>query len=393
MAELRPVVPPPLPVEVLRFPVPANLSPAVPAPAPAVPFTPVSLVTVPAEAISLAAEPADYLATGPADYLATGPVGSRALASPSWANPGADALGDRSDEWPDAPRARRVAPATTRRRHRRVTFRVLRLRRVALVTVLLGLIPIAGGVWFFHYRAAPGVPPGSSLSDAAIAIRVGLQPGDLPGWKSAPTEANNVFAAGATTAGPLAASTAAQSATEVARCLHVPVSALDGAFGMGVAAGQQSAQVASPLYADPSGNGGGASSVVDVVRSSQAGQADAQVFADPSLFATCYQPYVQAMLPYHASPVAPGGFATATVQPVVVPVPYSSGDLEVAAFQIARIANDPGQTATVVTTAVAVFGGRVQATLGTVSNFVFPLDAENQIVRAVEVRVVGVDQY
>ena len=75
MAELRPVVPPPPPVEVLRFPVPANLAPAVPAPAPAVPFTPVSLVTVPAEAISLAAEPADYLATGPADYFGDGARG------------------------------------------------------------------------------------------------------------------------------------------------------------------------------------------------------------------------------------------------------------------------------------------------------------------------------
>ena len=65
---------------------------------------------------------------------------------------------------------------------------------------------------------------------------------------------------------------------------------------------------------------------------------------------------------------------------------------QVAAFQIARIANDPGLTTTVVTTAIAVFSGRVQATLGTVSNFVFSIDAQNQLVHNVEVRTIGVSQ-
>jgi hypothetical protein len=97
------------------------------------------------------------------------------------------------------------------------------------------------------------------------------------------------------------------------------------------------------------------------------------------------------MLPY-ATGVGAGGFATATVQPIVVPMPTGPSDLDVAAFQIARIANDPGQTATVVTTAVAVFGGRVQATLGTVSNFVFSIDAQNQLVHDLEVRTIGVSQ-
>jgi len=109
------------------------------------------------------------------------------------------------------------------------------------------------------------------------------------------------------------------------------------------------------------------------------------------LFATCYQPFVQAMLPY-ASGGGSTGFATATVQPVVVPVPEGPGTVTVAGFQIARIANAPGQTKTVITTATAVFVGRVQATLGTVSNLVFSLNAQNQLVRELEIRSIGVGQ-
>lgn len=45
------------------------------------------------------------------------------------------------------------------------------------------------------------------------------------------------------------------------------------------------------------------------------------------------------------------------------------------------------------TTAIAVSAGRVQATLGTVSNFVFSLDAQNQLVRDVETRTIGMSQY
>ncbi len=128
----------------------------------------------------------------------------------------------------------------------------------------------------------------------------------------------------------------------LARCLHVPVSAVDGAFGMGNSVSQRTAEAISPSYADPAGNGGAVSSVVDVVQSPQIeATADATVFQDPALFATCYQPFVQAMLPY-ASGGGTTGFATATVQPVVVPVPAGPGAVTVAGFQIARIANDDG---------------------------------------------------
>ena len=127
--------------------------------------------------------------------------------------------------------------------------------------------------------------------------------------------------------------------------------------------------------------------MVDVVKTAKTEQADASVFQDPALFATCYQPFVQAMLPYAPRRAGASGFATATVQPIVVPVPDGPGVLPVAAFQIARIGNDKGQTTTVITTATAVFGGRVQATMGTVSNLVFSLDAQNQLVRNIEIRV------
>ncbi len=266
-----------------------------------------------------------------------------------------------------------------------------RMLRLVLVTVLVGLIPVAAGVWYFHLQPSPTRSPGTSPSDMAIAARVGIQPGDLPGWSATALRMGNPFAAGATTQGAAALRTAQRASTVLARCLHVPVSAVDGAFGMGSAVSQRTAQVSSPSYADPSGNEGAVSSVVDVVKNEQIQQADSDVFQNPALFATCYQPFVQAMLPYAVGGGA-AGFATATVQPVVVPVPTGPADVEVAAFQIARIANEQGQTTTVVTTAIAVFDGRVQATLGTVSDFVFSLDAQNQLVRDMEIRTVGVSE-
>jgi hypothetical protein len=261
--------------------------------------------------------------------------------------------------------------------------------RLVLLAVLAALIPLAVGVWYSQSQPTAS-SRGTTLSDTKIADRVGIQPADLPNWSSAGPRMGNAFAAGATTHGNRALNTALQASTTMARCLRVPLSAVEGAFGMGNAISQRTAEVTSPSYADPGGNGGAVNSVVDVVKTPQIQQADSNVFQDPNLFATCYQPYVQAMLPYATGTGTGARFATATVQPIVVPAPTGPGDLEVAAFQIARIANDPGQTTTVVTTAVAVFGGRVQATLGTVSNFVFNIDAQNQLVHDVEVRTIGV---
>ncbi len=250
---------------------------------------------------------------------------------------------------------------------------------------------MAAGLRYVQTHDVTGRITGVALSDAAIAGRVGIQPGDLPGWSATAAPMGNAFAAGATTSGSAALNTAQQASTVLARCLHVPVSAVDGAFGMGSSISQRTAELTSPSYADPAGNGGAVSSVVDVVKSPAVQEADASVFQDPALFATCYQPFVQAMLPY--SSVGSGaGFATATVQPIVVPVPSGASAATVAGFQIARIANEKGQTKTVVSTATAVFDGRVQATLGTVSNLVFSLDAQDQLVRNTEIRVIGVGQ-
>jgi len=100
------------------------------------------------------------------------------------------------------------------------------------------------------------------------------------------------------------------------------------------------------------------------------------------------------MLPYvpHSGPGA-GSFSTATVQPLAVPVPLRGSGMQVAGFQIARIGSVKGQTVTTVTTAVAVFGGRVQATLGSVSNFVFPIDTQTKLIQDLEARVAGVSLY
>jgi len=299
-------------------------------------------------------------------------------------------LGDDDYPMPQLAQARPY-PGVSRRTHTRRAPSAQRLRRIVLVTVLFGLTPVAVGAWYFHVVGTTPHVEGAGVSDAAIAQRVGIVPADLPGWASAPSNGGNAFAAGAITGGPAAARTAAQASTELARCLKVPQSAVDGAFGMGVATQQLTAEVVSPVYADPRGNGT-VSSVVDVVRSVKAQQADAAVFANPALFATCYQPYAQAMLPYaDTTGTGAAGFATATVEPVVVPVPDGTG-VQVAGFQIARIANLKGQTVTQVTTATAVFGGRVQATFGMVSTFVFPLDAQYKLVHNIEARVIGVEE-
>ena len=242
MAELAPEPQPTPPVEVLHFPAEAVAAAPVVAPPPA----PAPVAVIPPPSAPPVAPPP--VAPPPVAVVAA-PVVETADTEPVVDQPDSELEPDDDDD--PRPPSVRVLPTATRRHRRRASPRALHLRRVVLVTVLLGLIPIAGGVWFFHFRVAPARLPGASLSDAAIAIRVGIQPGDLPGWKGAPTQLGNAFSAGASTAGPEAANAAAQASTVFARCLHVPPSALDGAFGMGGAAAQRTAEVASPLYADP----------------------------------------------------------------------------------------------------------------------------------------------
>ncbi len=324
------------PVDLTAAPVEA---PALPEPPPpALPEPPVPAFAEPPAPV-LAEPPAPGLAEPPAPALAEPPA--PVLLEPPPPAPvveGAgvefdvvsdpvveDSMADQDDPAPTRPRG------STRRARRRLRLShkpspppAQNLVRLVIFTVLAGLIPIAAGVRYFHTQGSTGRIPAGLLSDTAIAARVGIQKGDLPGWSTVALRMGNPFAAGATTDGAAALRTAEQASTILARCLHVPVSAVDGAFGMGSAASQRTAEVTSPSYADPSGNGGAVSSVVDVVQSAKIGQADASVFQNPALFATCYQPYVQAMLPYAAGSGGVG-FATATVQPVVVPVPDGPG--------------------------------------------------------------------
>jgi len=358
---------------------------ATPAPASVEPVAP-PVAEVPADAAVVPAAPAPP----PSPAWASGahdapPVPSLAVPDEPGAVPHSDVVPPAVAELQPA-RLVRPRPAL-----RAPLSKTQHLIRVTIVALLVALVLVAGTIWLVR-PGSGGTPARAPESDAAIAARVGLQRSELPGWQSRPAPPADVFAAGATTRGAAAARTAARSSAVLARCLHVPVSALDGAFDMGGAAAQRSARAASRRFADPAGDAGAISSLVDVVRTDKDGRADAAVFGDPSLFATCYQPYVQAMLPF-APGAPPQGFATATVQPTVVPVLSGTSDVEIAAFQIARIGNDHGQSVTTVTTAVAVFGGRVLATVDATSDLVFPLDTLDSALQHVEARVLGVSLF
>jgi len=260
-------------------------------------------------------------------------------------------------------------------------------RRAAVVVALIAMAGVAAGLWYTRGSSTSPSPTPHPTRDAALAASIGIRSGDLSGWQAAHGSMANPFAAGAGVSAA-AMRTAEQATAVLARCLRVPVSAVDGAFGLS-GGPRPSGQADSAVYADPSGDGSAAGSTVEVMRSVRDEQADARVFGDPSLFSTCYQPYAQAMLPYSSAGSGQPGFSFATVEPVAVPSPPGGSTTQVAGFQIARIGNDHGQSVTEVTTAVALFGGRVQASLSTVSDFVFPIDVQNQLVHSVEARVIG----
>ena len=256
-----------------------------------------------------------------------------------------------------------------------------RIVRLVVFTVLAGLIPIAAGVRYFQDQGTTGHIAGVSLSDAAIAARVGIQPTDLPGWSAAAPRMGNAFAAGATTHGSAALNTAEQASTVLARCLHVPVSAVDGAFGMGSSVSQRTAEVTSPSYADPAGNGGAVNSVVDVVQSPQVGRGRRERLPGPGLV----RHLLPALRPGDAALRLGGGSSRLRHRHRAARRrPGARQDPARSRWPGSRSPASPtstGQTKTVVTTATAVFDGRVQATLGTVSNLVFSLNAQDQLVR------------
>jgi hypothetical protein len=119
------------------------------------------------------------------------------------------------------------------------------------------------------------------------------------------------------------------------------------------------------------------------LRGPVAEHADFKVFSDPATFATCYQPYAQAMLSY-APATAAAPFTSVTVQATTVPT-IANKRLHVQAFTISRTSG----SATVVTTAVAIFGGRFQTTLAMSSPSGFPAATEGVLVKALQTRLVG----
>ncbi len=266
--------------------------------------------------------------------------------------------------------------------------------RIGLLTIAVVLV--AGGTegWFATHKTtptaktkAPAITPAVTLArNTTLAAGVGIQPGQLSGWTGAAGNAGNPFASGA--ASSAAATTAATTAaSDLAQCLKVPVSDVDGAFGIGAGSGRV-ASAQSLVFSQAGVPGSAASSSVSVMGSSADVAGDLAVFANPALFGSCYQSYAQAMVPYVAGPQAGTAFSTATVQADQVPQPASSS-VHVAAVQISRIANVSGQAVTVNTDAIAVFGGRVQATLTTTSDLVFDQATENSLVSAVEAKVAG----
>jgi hypothetical protein len=264
-------------------------------------------------------------------------------------------------------------------RNRRVSARV-----VILLVVLLVAIGAAGGWYYKRHQtaAAPTKPPPTAAqaqADVALAARIGIQHTDLPGWTTTPGSNGDVFAS---IASGSSAALAAQKSAEatLARCLKVSTPVVTRAFGGTAPA--RTAQSATPTYSDPGGAGFGASSVVDVMRAAAPVHGDFKVFSDPSAFASCYQPYVQTMLPYATATAAAAPFSSVTVQPATVPT-LANKRVKVLAVQVIRT---NGSTS-VVTMAVAMFGGTVQANLAMTSPSGFPTSTEASLVQAMEQRV------
>jgi hypothetical protein len=128
-----------------------------------------------------------------------------------------------------------------------------------------------------------------------------------------------------------------------------------------------------------------ASSVVNIMPGPAAEHADYKVFANPSLFASCYQVYAQSLL----ADTAPTAASAAPFTSVSV-VSESEGTsastrVHSQAFNITRT----GTKGSLITTAVIIFGGRMQVTLDLSSTTVFPAPSQIALVNAVQARVIS----
>jgi hypothetical protein len=258
-------------------------------------------------------------------------------------------------------------------RHRRVSGRA-----VILVVVLVLVIGAAGAWYYKKNQSSPTTPSATpDLADLAVAARVGVQTSDLAGWTKTASQGDAFAPKTVNSAAAVAAGT--KASTTLAQCLHLPTADVSDAFDSSSVG--RTAGVSSPTFNDPGAAGTTAGSVAGVMGSAATVTDDAKVFSNGSLFVSCYQPYAQAMLPYVGTA---GGapFTSVTVQQAIVPRPASSSVTD-AAYQITRT----GTGGSVVTTAVAVLGGRVETTLAMTSTTTFPTTVASSLVTAVEGRV------
>jgi len=293
-------------------------------------------------------------------------VGAAALAGTADAGSAAPPLTDGEDQPATPP-----GPVG----HRRVSGRVF----ILLVVVLLVIGAIGG--WYYkrnHSSSATAVEGSAQTqADLVLATRLGVHATDLPGWTTTPGSVAAFAPVAVSSAAATAA--AARASTALGQCLHVPTAEVTAAFG--VPSPARSAGAVTPTFNDPGTPGTTASSVVDVMRDAATVTDDSKVFADPALFASCYQPYAQTMLPY-VEPASAAPFTSVAVQATAVPV-ASASRIQVEAFRITRARTG----ASVVTTAVAIFGGRVQTTVAMTSPTTFPASVESSLVTALEGRV------
>jgi hypothetical protein len=242
----------------------------------------------------------------------------------------------------------------------------------------------AAGGWYYkrHHSSSPPATPSAAQTqaDGVLAEHIGVQATDVAGWTKTPGSPGIAFAP-VTTGSPAATSAATRAETALAQCLHLPTLDVNRAFGGPSVT--RLAQSATPTYVDPGAPTTTVSSVVDVMRGPKSEHADFQIFSKPSLFASCYGSYATTMLPDTVSGTS-SPFTSVTVAPVTVPAPASSR-VHAVAFQITRT----GSGTTAVLTAVAIYGGRIQATLAMTSASAFSPTVENTLLTALEGRVAG----
>jgi hypothetical protein len=256
---------------------------------------------------------------------------------------------------------------------------------IFLVVLLLILGGVGGYLYHRHHKAA-GRPATASAkqvaADTSLGGRVGIQAADLTGWTTTRGAPGDAFTP-ALASTPAATAAGTKALSSLAGCLKVPVSEVSRTFNGSSPA--RASVSSSPTYNDPTSPGTTASSVVAIMRGPSAEHADEKLFSDPTTFANCYAAYATALLPYQATTTAAAAPYT-TVQVQSEPeATATSTRVHIQAFEITRT----GKSGSLITIAVAVFGGRMQAELNLSSPTVFPAPIQLALVNAVEGRITG----